>query len=75
MAMTKKQKNITAICAIAVVAVIAALFMYNSLFGHQFDIKEKAYIYIDDDDNIDSLNAKIEEAGKPSRLGGWGVGG
>ena len=52
MAMTKKQKNITAICTIAVVAVIA-LFMYNSLFGHQFDIKEKAYIYIDDDDNID----------------------
>lgn len=70
MAITKKQKNITAICAIAAAAVIA-VFMYNSLFGHQFDIKEKAYVYIDDDDDMDSLNAKIEEAGKPSNLVGF----
>lgn len=72
MAMTKKQKKITTICAVAVVVIIA-LFMYHSLFGHQFDIEEKAYIYIDDDDNIDSLRTKISEAGKPSNLVGFNL--
>ena len=62
-----------AYCICAVVAVLALFAAYSaySLFSSPFNISEKAYVYIDDDDDMDSVRTKIETAGNVSNMFGF----
>ena len=57
----KKKKRI------AVVAIIAAMLFIGWLlvFGSAFSVNQTAYIYVDKDDNADSVYAKIEKEASP----------
>jgi len=67
------KKVICCICAVlAVVAIIAAYSAY-SLFSSPFNISEKTFVYIDNDDDMDSVRNKIEEAGNTSNMFGFTI--
>jgi len=72
--MTNKKK-ITLIVLVSVFVVMAAIVAYFTydVYGHFFKLPEgkKTYIYIDSDDNEDSVKAKITEAANPSRTAGF----
>lgn len=62
--MSKKKGKSAIVLIILAVAVIAGCFIaYEKLNG--FDIQEAAYIYIDSDDDADSVRQKIVDNGKP----------
>lgn len=63
--MSKQAKTFTALmtCIIAVIA-IGGLTIYKS----GFSVEEPVSLYIDSDDNIDSLRSKIETLGKPRNM-------
>ncbi len=69
-----KKKNVFLWCGILVAGIIilAAYFGY-SLLGHQFRNTETAYIYIDTDDNIDSVRYKIIQKASPSNLAAFNM--
>lgn len=59
---TKKNKSLLTIIAIIAVAIAGAGWM---LYSSGFDTTEKACVYIDTDDNIDSVKTKIYDAAPP----------
>lgn len=68
--MTKVVKYIS----IAVV-VIAAIVCYGAyvLFSSPFTVTEDAYLYIDNDDTMDSIAAKVEKTGSPTTMQGYAL--
>ncbi|MCR5313308.1 MAG: endolytic transglycosylase MltG [Bacteroidaceae bacterium] len=58
--------------SIAVIIAIFAVAAY-ALFSSPFNINEKTYIYVDKDDNIDSVRVKIENAGRASNMLGFTI--
>lgn len=71
--MTKaKKKKIIVISLISLLVIgIGVLIFSFSVFGHVMTNEKSAYIYIDADDNIDSVRTKIENAGHPSTMKGF----
>ncbi|MEG1579851.1 MAG: endolytic transglycosylase MltG [Bacteroidaceae bacterium] len=63
--MEKANKKRIFILVGAIVAVVLFCIWY-SLFSSAFAIKETTYIYVDKNDNIDSVYAKIDKAANPS---------
>ena len=55
---TKKRTIISIIIALLAIAVIAAVIVTNMLC-HTLSPRETTYIYIDEDDNIDSVRTKL----------------
>ena len=70
--MTKKNKKILIISVCAVIAVVAAgAITAKLLFGNILKNEQAVYVYIDQDDDIDSVCAKIDEVAQPSTLKGF----
>jgi len=71
--MNKKKRNILWIVILIIVlaGVGSAGTVYYYFFTKQFRISKTTYIYIDRDDNIDSVYHKITEAGKPQNMLGF----
>ena len=68
--MTKKKIRLSLSIAGGIVVIVALLGYW--LFFSAFSSNEKtAYVYIDSDDNIDSVYVKVEKAGKPSQMAGF----
>lgn len=64
-----KKRKIFLWCSVLVAGIIILLAYFGySLLGHQFKNTETAYIYIDTDDNIDSVRSKIIQEASPSNL-------
>lgn len=59
------------ICALFSVGAIVAAYSAYSLFSSPFEISEKAYVYIDDDDTMDSVRAKVETEGRAGNMFGF----
>lgn len=70
--MSKKARNvIIGIVAVLVVAAAAtAGTLWYLLFAPQFSLHGTAYIYIDRDDNIDSVYVKIQQTAPPKHFAG-----
>lgn len=70
---SKKRKYI--IIAVLALLVLSAGFaaFYFSIFGNVMTNSEVSYIYIDNDDNIDSVRTKLEECGHPSSMQGFNI--
>ncbi|MCM1313533.1 MAG: endolytic transglycosylase MltG [Bacteroides sp.] len=67
-----KKKNVFLGCGILVAAAaMVSAYTGHSLLGHQFKNESTAYIYIDKDDNTDSVRAKIIREASPSSLVGF----
>lgn len=45
--------------------------VYYYFFSRQFNLSKTAYIYIDRDDNLDSIYSKIESTGHPKTMYGF----
>lgn len=58
-----------------IIGIVAAVGCYCSytLFVSPFEINEKAYLYIDSDDSMDSVKTKIEEVGKANNMLGFTI--
>lgn len=70
--MTKKSKRIIIISATALFVIAIGLVIFSlSVFGHVMTNEKAGYVYIDKDDNIDSVRAKIEKTGSPSTMKGF----
>lgn len=54
-------KAVSIICAVVAIILLCGAAVYKS----GFNIEENAYIYVDKDDNIDSLRTKVNTAGNP----------
>ena len=64
----KKKLFWTSIITIAVLGVVLAgvgLYLRHLVMGLHFTNEEVAYVYIDTDDNLDSIRTKALEAGNP----------
>ena len=68
--MNNKKKGICIVSAL--VALIAAVCAYL-LFVSPFGLKDTAYVYVDEDDTMDSISAKVSEAGQPSTVLGYSL--
>ncbi|MGM9686687.1 MAG: endolytic transglycosylase MltG [Bacteroidaceae bacterium] len=68
----KKRRVIIVIIAILVVLAIGTAFSF-SIFGRVMNNEKAGYLFIDKDDNIDSVRAKIEEVGNPSKMTGFDI--
>jgi len=71
--MTKKTKYSILGLALAflVFALAAAAAFYWLVFMPQFHPQEKAYVYIDRDDNVDSVFVKVKQVGNANHI--WGL--
>lgn len=71
--MDKKKRNILwiVILVITLAGAGGAGTVYYYFFSKQFRITQTTYIYIDRDDNIDSVYAKVIEAGQPKSMYGF----
>lgn len=73
--MSKKstKKSITSICIVVgvIAAICAGLYFYGA--GNVFSVEEPTYIYIDQDDDVDSLRTKIEQNGNPRTMIGFDI--
>lgn len=71
--MDRKKRNILWIIILLIVLAGAggAGTIYYYLFAKQFQISKTTYIYIDRDDNLDSVYHKIIRAGKPKSMFGF----
>ena len=70
--MKKKTRNILiASIAILLLGIAGIAHIYYYFFAQPFQITETTYIYIDRDDNIDSVYHKIIEAGNPKQMHGF----
>lgn len=71
--MDRKKRNILWIIILLIVLAGAggAGTIYYYLFAKQFQISKTTYIYIDRDDNLDSVYHKIIRAGKPKSTFGF----
>ena len=61
--------SIALACLLFGIAGIAHIYYY--FFAQPFQIENTAYIYIDRDDNVDSVYTKIIEAGNPKQMHGF----
>ena len=70
--MNKKKRNIIATIIIAVIllGIAGVAHIYYYFFAPPFQLQETAYIYIDRDDDIDSVYNKIIEVGNPKQMYG-----
>ena len=69
----KKKWIWTAVILLLLAAGGVGGWYYYGLKGHVFQVSDTEYVYVDADDNIDSVKAKIVEAGQPSSLYGFGL--
>lgn len=71
--MDKRKRNIFCIIAaiLVVMGIIAAGSIYWLFFSQPFQITDNTYIYIDRDDNIDSVYSKIINNGHPTNMKGF----
>lgn len=69
---TRKKPKLWRI-VLCVVLVIGALAMWYLFFASFSTKSEPAYIYIDTDDNIDSVRTKLAEAAEPSQMMGFNI--
>ena len=71
--MKKKTRNILigSVLACLLFGIAGVAHIYYYFFAKPFQITEKAYIYIDRDDDIDSVYTKIIEAGNPKQMHGF----
>ena len=71
MSIRKRNIVIGAIIVLLVLAGIGAGSIYHLFFSKPFQLTDITYIYIDQDDNIDSVYHKIQTAGKPKSMKGF----
>ncbi|MBE6275173.1 MAG: endolytic transglycosylase MltG [Bacteroides sp.] len=71
--MNKKKRNIILGIGLAIILLGATFggIVYHYFFARPFQITETAYIYIDRDDNIDSVYQKITLIGQPKQMFGF----
>lgn len=67
------KKVIYCICGVLAVVILIAAYSAYSLFSSPFNISEKTFVYIDNDDDMDSVRYKIEKAGNTSNLLGFNI--
>ena len=68
---TRKHLYIGIIIVLVILAGIAGGRIYWLFFSKPFQLSETQYIYIDADDNIDSVYYKINSIGKPKSMQGF----
>ena len=69
--MKKRTKTLLAcLAALLVFGVAGIAHIYYYFFAQPFQIKETTYIYIDRDDDVDSVYTKVMEAGNPKQMHG-----
>ena len=66
-----KKRLIIAILGIILFGIAGVAHIYYYFFAPPFQITETAYIYIDRDDNVDSVYHKIAETGNPKQMHGF----
>lgn len=71
MSIRKRNIVIGAIIVLLVLAGIGSGSIYHLFFSKPFQLTDITYIYIDQDDNIDSVYHKIQTAGKPQSMKGF----
>ena len=70
----KKTKKIIIIISIIILALTGVILaFYLSVFGSVMTNEKAEYLYIDKDDDIDSIKSKIELLGKPSTMLGFNL--
>lgn len=70
--MTKKNRKIIIITTVSLVVLAIGILIFSlSVFGHVMTNEKSGYIYIDQDDNIDSVKTKIIKIGQPSSMKGF----
>ena len=70
--MKKKTRNILIVCfAILLFGIAGIAHIYYYFFAQPFQIAETTYVYIDRDDDVDSVYHKIVEAGNPKQMHGF----
>lgn len=65
------KKAIYIICAVIGVLALFAAYSAYSLFSSPFKISERTFVYIDNDDNMDSVYNKIKTEGNVSNMFGF----
>ena len=71
MSIRKRNIIIGSIIVLLVLAGIGAGSIYHLFFSKPFQLTDITYIYIDQNDNIDSVYHKIQTAGKPKSMRGF----
>lgn len=73
--MDKRKRNIliSIVVVLAIAGVIGTGNIYYLFFSRPFQISDITYIYIDRDDNLDSVYQKITEAGHPESMKGFEI--
>mgnify|MGYP002852062412 CR=1 FL=1 len=72
--LNKKKKKAIIIISIIVLSLFCVIMaFYLSIFGKVLTNEKAEYIYIDNDDNIDSVKTKIEALGKPTSMLGFNL--
>ena len=66
-----KKRLIIAILGIILFGIAGVAHIYYYFFAPPFQIKETTYIYIDRDDEVDSVYHKIAETGNPKQMHGF----
>ena len=66
-----KKRLIIAILGIILFGIAGVAHIYYYFFAPPFQITETAYIYIDRDDDVDSVYHKIAEIGNPKQMHGF----
>ncbi len=56
---------------VLVIAIIVALYFRHLIMGNHFTNKEVAYVYIDQNDNVDSLRNKLSNVAHPKKMEGF----
>ena len=71
--MNKKNKKILVGCLLAAIllGIAGIAHIYYYFFAQPFQITETTYIYIDRDDDVDSVYHKIIEVGNPKQMHGF----
>lgn len=69
--MKKTIVTIASVCVLGGLAV--AGFLYYQLFTSPFQITEKSYVYVDTDDNADSVYNKVQMAGETKSMTGYNL--
>ena len=68
----KRNRNILiAIVTVLLVGIAGIAHIYYYFFAQPFQITETVYLYIDRDDNIDSVYQKMVEVGNPKQMHGF----
>ena len=71
--MTEKKEKLKkwGIPAGAALALLLCIWGYRAFFGSTFHIQDTVYLYIDEDDNIDSVYVKLEAVSKHHAMSGF----